>query len=166
MKLTNKYLQDLSFYFRSSFALNKPKVFQVEVTNNCNLACIMCPYTEQTRKKGSMGIEVFKNIVDNGWLADSDFVRLHGMGEPLMNKKVFDLIEYGSRNKINTEISTNICLLDKTKAQKVIDSKLTQIILSLDGITKNTYEHIRAKADFDKSVTNLNYFLDLKKKTN
>ena len=161
----NKYLQDLSFYFRSSFAINKPKIFQVEVTNNCNLACIMCPYTEQTRKKGSMGLEVFKTIVDNGWLADSDFVRLHGMGEPLMNKKVFDLVEYASNKDINTEISTNICLLNKVKAQKVIDSKLTQIILSLDGMTKDTYEHIRAKADFEKSVKNLNDFLDLKKKS-
>ena len=114
MKLiNNKRLQDLSFYFRSSFALNKPKVFQVEVTNNCNLACIMCPYTEQTRKKGNMGLEVFKTIVDNGWLADSDFVRLHGMGEPLMNKKVFrvqflDLVDILQSFFVEVEITNDV----------------------------------------------------------
>jgi len=124
----------------------------------------MCPHSEQTRKKGSMGIDVFKKIVDNKWLDDSDFVRLHGMGEPLMNKNIFGLIEYASSKNINTEISTNICLLGKANADKLLGSDLKQIILSLDGITKNTYEHVRVKADFEKSLENLRNFLDLKKK--
>jgi len=43
----------------------KPRVFQLETTNVCNMKCVMCPRTElMTRKLGYMPVEEFERLVD------------------------------------------------------------------------------------------------------
>ena len=157
-------LARLSFNFGLVRVLNRPEIFLVESTNCCNLECIMCPYTKQTRSKGVMSYELFQKIVDNKWLSHSDFVRFHGMGEPLLNKELINMINYAGERGIKTEISTNICLLDSKRSERLLDSSLTQIIMSLDGVNPETYERVRKKANFKKSVDNIHKFLELKKK--
>lgn len=144
--------------------LNKPILFAVETTSVCNLACVMCPYPIMTREKDFIDEAMFKKIMDK-WADSSYLVRLHGMGEPLIDKRIASLINYAGDRNVRVEISSNCTALTEDRGREVLSSKLHQMILSLDGANKNTYEHIRKKSDFDRVTANIERFLKLKEET-
>lgn len=138
----------------------KPDRFYVESTNVCNLDCIMCPIGLHidTRKKGFMDYDLFTAIVDE-IKPFAQTVTLHAWGEPLLHPKLPEMIAYAHEAGLWTETSTNLTKLDAETAEKVLDAGLSQIYLSLDGVTKETYERVRRKADFESSVANVEHFL-------
>jgi len=140
-----------------------PDRMYIESTNLCNLDCIMCPtgLKQITRPKGYMEWDVFTAIVDEmaPWVKATT---LHIWGEPLMHKRIFDMIAYCRQKGLRAEISTNATLLDERKAKGLLDAGLNTIYLCLDGFRPETYEAIRVKADYEKTNGNIRRFLELK----
>ncbi len=163
-KLFNGFLGEFAYNNRIAGSINSPTIFTIETTNVCNLNCIMCPRREMTRKMGIMDLGFFKKIVDqakpyNRWIL------LHGMGEPLTDKHIFEMIDYCESNGIKVELSTNCTLLDKENAKKLLKTKLSRLILSVDAVTEGTYKKIRRQGDFNKVMENINNFLEMKKES-
>ncbi len=160
-KYFNTFLSRFSYHNNLVKPVNKPNIFAIETTSVCNLACTMCPYPIMDRAKGFIDETLFKNLVDKE--ADTSYLmRLHNLGEPLLDKRMPQLINYAAKNKVRVEISTNCTALTEAKAREILSSNLHQIILSLDGASKVTYEHIRKNADFDRVVGHITKFLELK----
>jgi MoaA/NifB/PqqE/SkfB family radical SAM enzyme len=135
----------------------------IESTNLCNLDCVMCPtgLKQISRPKGYMDFDLFKAVVDEM----APYVKattLHIWGEPLMHKRIFDMIAYCRQKGLRAEISTNATLLDERKARGLLEAGLGTIYLCLDGFRPETYESIRVKADFERTNTNIRRFLELK----
>jgi MoaA/NifB/PqqE/SkfB family radical SAM enzyme len=142
-----------------------PDRMYIESTNICNLDCVMCPtgLKQVKRPKGYMDFDVFTAIVDEM----APYVKattLHIWGEPLMHKRLFDMIAYCRQKGLRTEISTNATLLDERKAQGLLDAGLNVIYLCLDGFRPETYESIRVKGDYERTNANIHRFLALKAK--
>src|SRR5260370_19264 len=78
----------------------------------------------------------------------AEHMMLIGLGEPFMDRKIFDRIEYCERHKISTLLSTNGTFLDEQLGAKLLDSPLEHITLSFDGATKRSYEYYRKGAKF------------------
>ncbi|MCB0239603.1 MAG: radical SAM protein, partial [Anaerolineae bacterium] len=140
-----------------------PDRMYIESTNICNLDCVMCPtgLKQVKRPQGYMDFDVFKSIVDEM----APYVKattLHIWGEPLMHKRIFDMIAYCRQKGLRAEISTNATLLDERKAKGLLDAGLATIYLCLDGFRPETYESIRVKADYERTNANIHRFLDLK----
>ena len=87
---------------------------------------------------------------------------LIGLGEPFMDRKIFDRIEYCERHGISTLLSTNGTFLDEKAAAKLLDSPLAHITLSFDGASKETFEHYRKGARFEKVRDNFVRFARMK----
>ena len=87
---------------------------------------------------------------------------LIGLGEPFMDRKIFDRIEYCERHGIATLLSTNGTLLDEKASAKLLDSPLAHITLSFDGASKETFEHYRKGARFEKVRDNFVRFARMK----
>ncbi len=140
-----------------------PDRLYIESTNLCNLSCVMCPTgrKEVTRPKGFMEFEVFQQIVDQ-MAPHVKATTLHIWGEPLMHKRIFDMIAYCRAQGLRSEISTNATLLDEKKAQKLLDAGLDAIYLCLDGMRPETYEAIRINADYEKTNRNIRRFIEMK----
>lgn len=158
----NRFLSEFSYHHRLIYSLNHPRIFGLETTNFCNLNCIMCPRDKMTRPKGFMDFELVKSLIDQT-CKYSSLVRLHEMGEPLLDKNICKIIDYCAEKKLCAEISTNATVLSESKAREILSSKLHRIILCLDGATKETYEAIRRKANFEQIVENIRTFLLVKK---
>lgn len=140
-----------------------PDRMYIESTNICNLDCVMCPtgLKQVKRPQGYMDFDVFKSIVDEM----APYVKattLHIWGEPLMHKRIFDMIAYCNKKGLRAEISTNATLLDERKAKGLLDAGLATIYLCLDGFRPETYESIRVKADYQRTNANIHGFLDMK----
>ena len=138
-----------------------PVEYIVETTAKCNLYCPMCPRETHPQPKADMSPEVFDRLVaESGDTAEH--MMLIGLGEPFMDPKIFERIEYCHRHSISTLLSTNGTFLDERYAAKVLDSPLEQITLSFDGFQKETFEFYRKGAKFERVRDNFVRFARMK----
>jgi MoaA/NifB/PqqE/SkfB family radical SAM enzyme len=143
-----------------------PDRIYIESTNHCNLKCIMCPTGIGVieRPKGYMDMGLYRRIIDEiGGLVGSAV--LHSWGEPLMHPDLFEMVVHGKRAGIRMETSTNITLLNEERARQVLDAGLDVLYLAMDGVTKETYERVRVNAKWEKSLRNIERFIELKERT-
>ena len=62
--------------------------------------------------------------------------------------------------------STNGILLNKKISTDLIKSGLTRIQISIDAITKETYDKVRPGGNYNKIIENINEFLLIKQNLN
>jgi len=159
------------FSFVVSILLNKtlkmglPISMSIEPTNTCNLKCPECPVGMDLMKrgKGQIDIELYKKIINqtSNYLIS---LNLYFQGEPFLNKNIFEMIKYASSKKIYTIISTNAQLINQTCANDIINSKLNEIIISIDGATPEIYEKYRKGANFQKVLNAIKFIQEAKNK--
>ncbi len=143
----------------------KPSVAHIEPTTRCNLKCIHCDHTYWDRTCPDLTYEGFRRIIDQ--MPHLDRVIMHGMGEPLLNKDIYRMVEYASKErKLKTIMSSNGMPLDEASARKLIANGLQVLSLSVDGATRETYEKIRVRGNFDRLVRNIRRLIELKKEMN
>ncbi|XRO77004.1 radical SAM protein [Methanocaldococcus sp. 10A] len=114
--------------------LIKPKILQVETTNDCNSNCKICMRRHLNREVGYMSFEDFKKLP----LKDFNEVALHGWGECLLHPDLFKMVSYVKSLNIKASLCTNGTLLDK-RLEELLNSGLDEIafgIFSLDGKEK------------------------------
>jgi len=144
-----------------------PKMLYIETTNKCNLRCVMCPRSVMKRKPGSIKFGFYKKIVDKASKEGIKWIRLHGFGEPLLHPDLVKMIEYAKRKHIQkVDFSTNAMLLNESLAEKIIRAGLDEIQISMDGVTRETYEKIRVGAKWDTVIKNVKNFIALRNKIN
>jgi MoaA/NifB/PqqE/SkfB family radical SAM enzyme len=110
----------------------------------------------QSRKDGdTLEIDVWKRFIDSledfvGPQAQIQFVG----GEPLLKEGVFDLINYAAQKGFTTTMTTNGYLINEEIAQKLIDSKLTSLVLSLESLNRQTHDFIRGREGvYDRAMS-------------
>jgi pyruvate-formate lyase-activating enzyme len=140
-----------------------PDRMYIESTNVCNLQCVMCPngLGQLNRRKGFMDYGLFTEIVDE-MAPHVQMTTLHIWGEPLLHPRIFDMISYCSSHKLHSEISTNATLLTEEASRQILDARIGAIYLCLDGATRETYEQVRRRADFDQVSANIRRFIEMK----
>jgi radical SAM protein with 4Fe4S-binding SPASM domain len=149
-------------YLRRKPKLNAlPVEYIVETTAKCNLYCPMCPRETHQQPKADMADEIFTRLVEESG-SSAEHMMLIGLGEPFMDRKIFDRIEYCERHDISTLLSTNGTLLDEKTCARILDSPLQHITLSFDGATKESYEYYRKGANFEKVRDNFVRFARMK----
>jgi radical SAM protein with 4Fe4S-binding SPASM domain len=138
-----------------------PVEYIVETTAKCNLYCPMCPRETHKQPKEDMTDAIFERLVQ-GAAHTGEHMMLIGLGEPLMDRKIFDRIEYCERHSISTLLSTNGTLLTEKGANALLKTRLAHLTLSFDGASKETFEHYRKGARFEKVRDNFVRFARMK----
>jgi MoaA/NifB/PqqE/SkfB family radical SAM enzyme/predicted SAM-dependent methyltransferase len=140
------------------FENSTPAVFTIETALACNLRCPECAIGSDaisSRAKGYLKFDKFKIIADK-IRPYVKYLYLHLWGEPMLNKEIFKMIEYSSKFT-KTNISTNANIVDEEVAEKLILSGVSDIIVSIDGMTQNIYEKYRVGGDVEKAKNGLKY---------
>jgi len=138
-----------------------PVEYIVETTAKCNIYCPMCPRETHPQPKEDMDEEVFRRLVEQS-AGTAEHMMLIGLGEPLLDPRIFDRIHYCEQHGISTLISTNGTLLDEKAAARLLDSPLSHITLSFDGYSKETFERYRKGAKFERVRDNFLRFCRMK----
>ncbi|MBZ5633590.1 MAG: radical SAM protein [Acidobacteriia bacterium] len=138
-----------------------PVEYIVETTAKCNLYCPMCPRETHKQPKEDMTDQIFERLVE-GAARTGEHMMLIGLGEPFMDRKIFERIEFCQRHGVATLLSTNGTFLDEAMAARLLDSRLQHITLSFDGASKETFEHFRKGARFEKVRDNFVRFCRMK----
>lgn len=83
------------------------------------------------------------------------------MGEPLLNKKLPEMIKYVKDIGVASycEIITNASLLTHELSEKLVDSGLDRLCVSIQGVTSQKYQEIsQVNLNYDSIVKELSYF--------
>ncbi len=151
-KVLRLFGNGLQSFISGRKASSLPYRLQIENGNICNLRCTMCALNVMKRKKGMMNLEKFKEVFDT---VKPAYVNLTGYSEMILNKDMFDIIKYAKSKGAFVKIDSNATLTTDDKANKIIDSGIDLISISVDGATKETYEKIRIPAKFEVVIENL-----------
>ena len=151
--------------FSSRVIWGNPYEWEIDTTNICQLKCPLCHTGKGTihRDQGVMDFNLFTKVVDQ--IKDSCmWLTLYSWGEPFLNQRIHEYIEYAHDKKIATIISSNLNKpLTPEMAEQVIRSGLDVMIVSLDGVTQDVYEVYRVTGHLDRVLANL-HLLDEKKR--
>src|SRR5580700_7220820 len=161
MRFINRAILLWSYLRRAERVRALPVEYIVETTAKCNLYCPMCPRETHKQPKEDMSDQVFEKLVE-GAAQTGEHMMLIGLGEPFMDRKIFDRIEYCERHDISTLLSTNGTFLDEKAAERLLATRLAHITLSFDGASKETFEHYRKGARFEKVRDNFVRFARMK----
>jgi len=153
-RLLNYSLVQLSLKKKSPKVWGKPLSLFIEPTNICNLKCPLCPTGNNSTPKGKgyMKFEDYKKIIDE--LGPTAFsVTLWNYGEPSLNKNFIRMIKYAKAAGLKVITSTNgFIFRDKTQVQELLDSGLDELILAVDGASKESYDAYRVNGNFQELV--------------
>ena len=122
--------------------LNKPTSITLTITNNCNSRCQHC-HLWQNKPEKQLKFSQAKKILDKlyDWLGN--FYLFFTGGEPFLNQDLPKIIKYAQKKGIICHVNSNALLINKSLAEKIIDSKLNSISISLDGANPSTNNSIR-----------------------
>ncbi len=132
-----------------------PKTFhlQYHITDNCNLDCSHCYVGHRRKKELSTEqalklIDRYADMLDFWKISDKKSKITFTGGEPLLRKDIFKLIKRCRQHGITSGLMTNGTTLSENIIEKLKDSGLKNIQLSLEGL-KDTNDLIRGAGVFD-----------------
>lgn len=125
----------------------------IETSAMCNLKCIMCPTLNYKEGFGIMEDAVFDKLIDS--LDNVSVISLEGWGEPLLDKKIFERVKKSKNKATIVDFTTNATLFDQKSIDAAKDSGIDAINISIDGGSKDVYEHVRVGSDFNRTMRNV-----------
>jgi MoaA/NifB/PqqE/SkfB family radical SAM enzyme len=146
---------------RGQIAQINPRVVFIEVTNRCNLLCETCPRTFFTREPlKSLTLDEFIFIAEQ--FPEMQRVLLHGIGEPLLNRELPEIIQYLKERGVNVIFNSNGTLLSDKWEENLIHSGLDEYRCSIDGARPETYARIRGADLLHKIIEGMEGFVQMK----
>jgi MoaA/NifB/PqqE/SkfB family radical SAM enzyme len=135
--------------------LSHPEV-RYEVTDHCNADCIMCPRDlhENARPHGVMALDQYQRSIDEVSALGAKQIVLTGFGEPLMDRTLEDKIAYARKKGLRTYVISNISLLTRKRAVRLIEAGLDELRCSFLGMRRETYEKVMVGLNFETSMRN------------
>ena len=125
-----------------------------ELTRNCNLNCMHCRARASCGPfEGELTTAECKNVIDSIASFASPTIILTG-GEPLLREDIFEIIDYGRQKGLRLVIAVNGTLVDEPIAQRLRDSGIMRVSMSLDGKDAKSHDTFRGVSGSFASVMN------------
>jgi heme b synthase len=123
-----------------------PKWIAWEITRRCNLRCVHCRSSSELEVEShpDFSIEEAFRIVDDISSYAKPVIVLSG-GEPLLREDVFEIARYGTDKGLRMCLATNGTLVKEDTCQKIKDSGIKIVSLSLDGSEEAVHDDFRSQ---------------------
>ncbi|MHA1276367.1 MAG: radical SAM/SPASM domain-containing protein [Candidatus Helarchaeota archaeon] len=146
------------------YSMIGPKSLQLEITNACNLRCIMCDrWKWDSSLKGDLTTQDLFTLFDELSSLGTRHILFSG-GEPLLRKDFNEIIHRLDELNISTTVITNGVFLTEDIAHTLISTDTT-IILSVDGSNEEIYAKIRGRTGlFNTIIGNIEKLVALRNK--
>lgn len=106
-------------------------IFQIELTNFCDMSCSYCPHASMSRNKGHMSAEILEKCLTHVKHRGKKKVVLHHFGEPLLHPDLQERFEQVKQANLTIQFSTNGTLLEKLLPMMVAMETPMEITLSV-----------------------------------
>ena len=165
------------FLLKASFQLSNllgkpihwgtPVAVSIEPTTACNLGCPQCPsgLKQFTRPTGNLKLETNKAILDSLG-KNLQYINYYFQGEPFINPSFLEVVKEARKRNIYVLTSTNAHFISEKTAEEVVSSGLSEVIISIDGTTQETYENYRIDGDLNKVLEGTKNLVQARKNAN
>lgn len=145
------------YHHKRTVCSTYPIVGNIEITNDCNLNCKMCPRDKivANRGVGYMTFKQFKSLVDR-YKPLMNNVDLFGHGEPTLHSDLPKMVNYVRLHGASrVGITSNGLLLTSNMFKTLVKFGLTDLTFSFEGVNPEIYEEIRSGSHYDVVLKNL-----------
>jgi len=158
--------------YPNKFKVGKyPLDIMAETSNICNLRCRMCFQVDEklpihkTTSVSLMKMDTFRKIADECARCRIPALKLNWRGEPMMNPLFTEMLRYAkSKGILEVTSLTNGTLMNEDICRDIVAAKMDQLVISIDGFSKETYEKIRIGAKYDVVLNNLENLIAIRGK--
>tara|TARA_B100000795_G_C22794001_1_gene438416 strand:- start:524 stop:1690 length:1167 start_codon:yes stop_codon:yes gene_type:complete len=144
-----------------------PPLVQIEPTSICNYRCVFCYQIDarlSDKKNGHMGVmslDLFKKIIDQ-LEGNVEAVTLASRGEPTINKKLPEFLQYMAGKFLATKVNTNAYLLNEKMIHGILEADLQTLVYSADAASEPLYSKLRVNGNLEKVLKNIDRFHQIK----
>ena len=131
--------------------MKKLKKIYIEITNQCNLACVFCPKTK--RKPEFMTVDTFQKIVEQ-IRPFTDYIYFHVKGEPLLHKEISTFLDISYEKGLQVNITTN-----GTRIQEVQDQIMHKPALRQMNFSLHSFDGNQGITDKDQYIDHILFFV-------
>ena len=154
-----------SALFRTPYTIHHTPLFvSVEPSAVCQLRCPACPVGLAFGNKCAefyMSMDLWERVLSQ--IKDSAFViQFYFQGEPLLNKDLPLMIREAHDAGLYTIVSTNAQAMTPELANALVAAGLDRIIISMDGLTQETYAAYRVGGSLDQCKAALRWLQEAK----
>lgn len=125
-------------------------LLSIDITGKCNLYCATCYNAEF--KRFELNKEDIFNIIDNSLPSlEIDFLG----GEPLVRSDILEILIRSVSAGHKTSFCTNGTLLTRVGIEKIVETGVDSISVSLDGASADVNNKIRGLGSFEQCIEGL-----------
>ena len=149
-----------------------PTQMSFEISNLCNLECLMCDEElSSSIRKNRVKLPPLKDVYPSNFTEQlQEFIPHLSIatfigGEPLLIKKYYEIWEkiIAANPSCKIHLQTNATYLPE-KFLSLLNSKQFDVGISMEGCTKETFEKIRVRGNFETVNENIKKLVALKNK--
>jgi MoaA/NifB/PqqE/SkfB family radical SAM enzyme len=135
-----------------------PYKLTLETTSRCNLQCVMCVHAiDGVSRPKHLDESISARLAP--YIARAGDIQLHGIGEPLNSPAFWRCLgDLPAVDECASSINTNFTVLNDAQLERLLNSQIHFINVSLDAATPLTYARIRG-FDFEKVLNNIRRFV-------
>lgn len=131
------------------------EIFQVELTNFCDMSCSYCPHTSMQRPKGHMTVDILEKCINHAKNRGKERLMVHHFGEPLLHPELEERFKQLKQANLFIQFSTNGTLLQKHLPMMISLDTRMDITLSVHQWTSQpVLAYWNALDSFQKQVQN------------
>jgi MoaA/NifB/PqqE/SkfB family radical SAM enzyme len=131
-----------------------PRSLYLEATNRCDSKCQTCIRTFQTLEPpADLTLERVRVIVAQFPVLER--VVLHGIGEPLLNPEIFDIVAFLKTRVASVLFNSDAISLTPARARRLVASGLDEYRVSMDAATAATFRQLRGVDRFERVTANV-----------
>jgi len=155
----------LSAITKKNIVWGLPSIVNIEPTNICNLRCPLCitGSGKMQRPRGKMDFDDYKKFIDTV-AGHVIYITLYHQGEPYLHSRFNDMVAYAKQYGLYVSTSSNAHYFNPESAEAVVKSGLDSMIISLDGITQESYARYRVGGTLSVVLDGIRHVVAAKKR--
>lgn len=135
---------------------NRPGNLYIQITNVCNLHCVMCAHKTATKDNSFMDEELFRRCLDQAAAHGiNNVVFAAAYGEALLHPNGIEYLAQAAKRGFQVTVATNGNFLQPEQIRELAALPLELIQYSFFGHDNASYEKTYAGGNFEKAVENL-----------
>ncbi len=151
-----------------------PFLVQLDVTNRCNNDCLACwcrspllseKIMDPETQKQTLSFERVSQLLEELHQMGTQEIYIAGGGEPFMHPQFMEILRIIKNYGMIVYINTNFTLVDKKKAEQIVDLGVDHLTISLWAGTPETYSKChpnKTEETFHQIVDVVKYLVSIK----
>ncbi len=147
---------------KEALVTNHPLLLSLYLDTACNLDCIFCFLNSgKSHRKEQLSLSQYKDLIRQGKELGVKSTLFFGAGEPLMDEKLFPLIEYSNQLGLYSVMFTNASLVTSEIAKRIKDLDLSVVTSIKSRNPRNLEELTGIKGSAERIYRGFQYLLDV-----